>query len=144
MNYSRRDLSMLLPALLAMGKAASAADSKTLPSKVFPIEELPVKTAANGNKTWQVFKGETHEGFPIDMHITELAPGNMPHPAHHHVHEEMVMMIEGTLEVTISGQSKKIGPGGLAYVNSNDEHGWKNVGGTPARYYVFAIGRQNT
>jgi quercetin dioxygenase-like cupin family protein len=141
MDYSRRDLSLLLPALFAA--QAAAADTNILPSKVFPFEELPVKASANGNKTYQVFTGETHDGYPIDMHITELPPGSMPHPAHHHVHEEMVMIVEGALEVTILGKSTKIGPSGLAYVHSNEEHGWKNVGETPARYFVLAIGRQS-
>ena len=142
MDYSRRDLSVLVPLLFAA--QASATDSNILSSKAFAFESLPVKESSNGNKTWQVFKGETHEGFPIDMHITQLSAGNMPHPAHHHVHEEMVMMIEGTLEVTILGQSTKIGPGGLAYVHSNEEHGWKNIGDAAARYYVLALGHQSS
>jgi quercetin dioxygenase-like cupin family protein len=140
MNYSRRDLSALLPALFAA--QAAAQNSTILPSKTFPLESLPFKKSQNGNGSWQVFTGQTHEGYPIDLHITELAPGNMPHPAHHHVHEEMVMMIEGTLEVTIEGNTIKIGSGGVAYVHSNEEHGWKNVGATPARYFVFAIGHR--
>jgi quercetin dioxygenase-like cupin family protein len=140
MNYSRRDLSALLPALFAA--QAAAQNSTILPSKAFPFDSLPFKKSQNGNGSWQVFTGQTHEGYPIDLHITELAPGNMPHPAHHHVHEEMVMMIEGTLEVTIQGTTTRIGSGGVAYVHSNEEHGWKNVGATPARYFVFAIGQR--
>jgi quercetin dioxygenase-like cupin family protein len=115
-----------------------------LPSGIFPFDQLQVKESPNGNKAWQVFTGTTHDGFPVDMHITQLAPGNMPHPPHHHVHEEMVMMIEGELLVTILEKSEKIGPGGMALVHSNEEHGWKNVGTEPARYYVLALGHQAT
>ncbi len=73
--------------------------------------------------------------------MTELAPGEAPHPPHHHVHEEMVLIQEGSLEVTITGRSAKLGPGSAAYVASNEEHGWRNVGTTRARYFVLALGQ---
>ena len=142
MNYSRRDLSFLLPAFLAAD--AAKAEDKALSSKSYAFDQLPLKTnPKTHNETRQVFTGETHNGYPIDLHITALAPGQMPHPQHHHVHEEMVFLQSGTLEVYISGQTSRIGPGGVAYVHSNDEHGWKNVGETPAQYFVFAIGKQD-
>ena len=71
MNYSRRDLSLLLPALAA---ASAAAQTTALPSKTYKFEDLPVRT--NGqNRSRAVLKGETHTGFPVEMHMTELAPG---------------------------------------------------------------------
>ena len=53
----------------------------------------------------------------------------------------MIMIHEGTMEVTISGKSTKLGPGSTAYVASNEEHGWKNVGDKRALYFVLALGR---
>ena len=35
----------------------------------------------------------------------------------------MIMIHEGTMEVTISGRSAKLGAGSTAYVASNEEHG---------------------
>ncbi len=143
MPYSRRDLGILLPALMAMEGSARADDQGILPSKCYPFDALTVKTdPQNHNQTRNVFDGRTHNGTRLDLHITTLAPGQMPHPAHTHVHEEMIFMQEGTLEVTISGQATRIGPGSTAYVKSNDLHGWKNVGDTPAQYFVLAIGKQ--
>src|ERR1051326_4632122 len=137
MNYSRRDLSMILAALAA-GKAS--AQKAILPSRTWRYEDLPVKTNA-ANRQRAVFKGETHAGFPIELHETELAPGEAPHPPHHHVHEEMIVIREGTMAVTISGKTTEIGPGSVAYVASGEEHGWRNVGKTRARYMVMALGR---
>jgi quercetin dioxygenase-like cupin family protein len=135
-NYSRRDLSLLLPALAAAG---ASAQSPALPSKTFRFEDLPVR--ANGpNKSRALMKGETHSGYAIEMHLTELGPGMAPHPPHHHVHEEAIFIHEGTLEVTILGKSVKLGPGSVAYVASNEEHGWKNVGTLPALYLVLELG----
>ncbi|HZT30893.1 MAG TPA: cupin domain-containing protein [Bryobacteraceae bacterium] len=136
MNCSRRDLRFLLPALAAAGAAGEAA---ALPSKTYRFEDLPVR--ANGpNRSRPILNGATHTGYPIELHMTELAPGQAPHPPHHHVHEEMVLIHEGILKVTISGKSVQMGPGSVAYVASNEEHGWRNVGGSRARYFVFALG----
>jgi quercetin dioxygenase-like cupin family protein len=137
MNYSRRDLTLLLPALAA---AASAADKPPLGSLALPFETLPVKT--NGeNRSRDVFDGTTHTGFHIDMHESEIAPGLAPHPPHHHEHEEMIMIQQGTMEVTIAGKVTRVGPGSVVYVASNEEHGWRNVGTTRANYFVLALGR---
>lgn len=137
MHYSRRDLSLLLPAFAA---ANAAAHNAALPSKTYAFEDLPVRT--NGaNRSRSTLKGETHTGCAIDLHQTELAPGEAPHPPHHHVHEEMILIREGTLEVTISGRRAKLGPGSVAYVASNEEHGWRNVGTGPAHYFVLALNR---
>ena len=136
MEYSRRDLSLLLPALAA---GAGTAQAAAMPSRTFRFEDLPVRS--NGpNKSRAIFNGETHRAYPIELHMTELAPGEMPHAPHHHVHEEMVLLHQGTLEVTISGRSVKLGPGSVAYVASGEEHGWRNVGSTPALYFVCAMG----
>lgn len=137
MDLSRRELSRLLPALAAAAGAASGAS--VLPSKVYLFEDLPVR--ANGpNSGRAVFEGDTHTGFKLEAHFTELAPGEAPHPPHHHAHEEMVVVQQGTLEVTINGHSAKLGPGSAAYVASNEEHGWHNVGTTRALYLVMAFG----
>jgi quercetin dioxygenase-like cupin family protein len=136
MDHTRRDLAVLLPALFA------AAGANVLPSKTYEFSSLPVKSnPATHNESRQVFDGVTHEGFPIDLHITTLAPGQMPHAAHHHEWEEMIFIQTGTLEVTIKGSASRIGPGSVAYVASNEQHGWKNVGDVPSQYFVFAIGR---
>jgi len=140
MKPTRRDLSFLVPALLA-GQSSKPA----LPSKCYEFTELPVKKdAKTGNESRQVFDGYTHTGCPVDMHITTLAPGMMPHAAHHHVHEEAIFLKEGTLEVTVLDKSTRIGPGSVAYVNSNEEHSWKNVGSVPATYFVLALGHEKT
>ena len=76
----------------------------------------------------------------LEVHETTLPPGAMPHPAHHHVHSEMWLIREGTVQLTINGKSHVMGPGSVGFVHSNDEHGIKNVGTTPATYFVVAVG----
>jgi quercetin dioxygenase-like cupin family protein len=131
-SYSRRDLTLLLPALAA---ATAAAQDKTLPSKVYKFEDLVLKGHSRA-----VLNGDNKTGGFIEMHQTEVAPGQMPHAPHNHVHEELMMLREGTLDVTISGNTTRIGPGSAVYVASGEQHGWKNVGTVPATYFVIAFG----
>jgi mannose-6-phosphate isomerase-like protein (cupin superfamily) len=136
MNQTRRDLAALIPALLA---ARASAGTTALLSKAYPFDRLTVNTKGD-NQTRAVFDGETHLGYPIELHITNLPAGGAPHPPPHHVHEEMIRVQEGTMEVTISGRTTSLGPGSVAYVASNEVHGWRNVGTTRAQYFVLAIG----
>jgi len=91
-----------------------------------------------------VLKGDTHSGFPIEMHLTELDPGQAPHAPHMHVHEEIFMLREGTVDLTISGKTTRLTPGSVAYVASNELHGLINSGAGAAHYFVIALGNDNT
>jgi len=139
MNYSRRDLSLLVP-LLAGARASG--QSHPLASQMHRWEDLPVH-GDGPNHSRQILEGDSHAGTRIELHETELAPGQMPHPAHHHVHEEMILVREGTMEVTIAGKSATLGPGSVGFVASGEEHGWRNVGTGRARYFVLAVGRDS-
>jgi mannose-6-phosphate isomerase-like protein (cupin superfamily) len=138
-NWSRRELCLALPAALAAVSAAAAAEKERLTSKVYPFDKLrEQKSGKNG--FWPVLDGLTHEGVPLEVHETELAPGSMPHPPHRHGHEEMFLIREGAPTLTINGKSARLGPGSVGFVASNDLHGIRNSGSAPARYFVIAIG----
>jgi quercetin dioxygenase-like cupin family protein len=137
MTFSRRELSMLLPASLAV-----LADGKepVLESRCYSYDSLPEKTnPETKNEMRQVFEGATHKGVEVDLHITKLAAGQMPHPEHHHAHEEVIMLRNGSLEVTISGKTNTVGPGSVVVVASEEPHHWKNPGDSPCEYFVLAI-----
>jgi quercetin dioxygenase-like cupin family protein len=133
---TRRDLTLLSAGLIAATAKAQKPSLPTLPSHAYRFEDLELKGNARA-----VFDGLTHSGFHVDLHETELAPGAAPHAAHRHEHEEIVMVREGTLEITIEGKVTIAGPGSVVYAASNDLHGWKNVGATKAHYFVIALGR---
>ena len=130
---TRRDLTLLSAGLIA---ASAKAQKATLPSRTYRFEELVLKGTGRA-----VFDGLTHSGFHVDLHETELASGAAPHAPHKHEHEEIVMIREGTLEVTIEGHVTIARPGSVVYAASNDMHGWKNVGTTKAQYFVIALGK---
>src|SRR3954469_17753142 len=120
---TRRDINLLWP--LLAGTAVRAQDNKKLPSATFKFEDLPVKLGGE-NRTRAVLNGATHKGSAVEIHLTELGPGGAPHPPHKHLHEEMVLVQYGELDVTISGKTTRLTPGSVAFVASNEEHGWRN------------------
>jgi quercetin dioxygenase-like cupin family protein len=134
MKLSRRDLAVLFPAL-------AAAETPKMQSTAYRYEDLPVKV--NGqNKSRAIFNGETQRGLGIEMHETELPAGGAPHASHHHVHEELIVVREGTMEVNISGKATTLSPGSVVFVVSNEEHGVHNSGTNRARYYIISLGRE--
>jgi len=78
----------------------------------------------------------------IELHETTLIPGQMPHPPHKHLHTELMLIREGTVEFITADKSEQVGPGGVCYAASNTLHGLKNVGTIPANYFVIAIGME--
>jgi quercetin dioxygenase-like cupin family protein len=125
---------MLLPAV-----AAAQGTKKVLPSIAKRFEDLTGKQNG-GLKSFAIMDGVTHDGHHVEMHESELQPGAMPHPAHQHAHEEIFLLREGEVEMTISGKATKLNPGGCSFVASGELHGIKNTGTTVARYFVIAIG----
>src|SRR3984885_72065 len=142
MSLSRRQLCQMLPAAMlpvsAIAENLSAQDG-SLPSVTWTFDQLPVEATKDGQFR-AVLKGKLATAESLEVHETTLPPGAMPHPAHHHVHSEMWLIREGTVQLTITGISHVMGPGSVGFVHSNDEHGIKNVGATPATYFVVAVG----
>jgi XRE family transcriptional regulator, regulator of sulfur utilization len=156
MKYSRRDLGLLLPALAAVRASAqgsgapsapAAADNSVeklpvLKTKDYKYDELPVAT--NGkNKQRRCFTAKTHTGFKMESHMSDIWPGEVNHPPHQHLREEMMLVREGVMELTISGVPHRLGPGDVGVIGSNEIHNAKNVGNTVAKYFIVNIGRDD-
>ena len=141
MNNPRRAFFLALPALMA--SSALASEKRYLTSKVYEFADLPVHHGRT-NTSRPVLNGLTHEDCRLEIHESDLAPGNRPHPPHHHRHEELFFVRQGTLEITINGKSSKAGPGSVAFVASNNEHGIRNAGDDHAQYFVLAIHRASS
>jgi XRE family transcriptional regulator, regulator of sulfur utilization len=156
MTCSRRDFGLLLTALGGVSLSAQAPGTATtqaanqvpveqlprLGTKAYIFEELPVR--ANGkNLQRAVFTGKTHTGFKLECHETDLAPGEENHPPHQHLREEMMLIREGTVELTVAGKPMRLGPGSIGYIGSNEIHNAKNVGAARAQYFIVNIGRDD-
>jgi quercetin dioxygenase-like cupin family protein len=169
-NLNRRDLCVALSALAALGTvsssvtsdaeaqatpaSSSSANPSTEPggtptttptltkSVVFPYATLPVHHSPNGGVGRPVLAGTLATGEFLEVHQTMLPAGQMPHPPHRHSHSELLLIREGQLETTNDGVPQTAGPGDIIFTASNVLHGLKNIGTTPANYFVVAVGVQ--
>ena len=136
-----------LAVLSGMGLAAKpekAGDSQSKNvlsrSETFSYDHLPVTQLPNGGTMRRVVSGFLVTGEYIEVHESMLPPGEMPHPPHRHRNSEILFIREGKLEFLNDGKPEPVGSGGVVFTASNVLHGLKNVGDTPATYFVVAIG----
>ncbi len=105
-------------------------------SAVFDWEKIAVKATATGERR-EFIKGPTATLDQLECHVTTIKAGEAPHAAHAHPEEELIVIKEGTLESNQNGEVKRVGPGSIIFEASNQTHGLRNVGTTPASYFVI-------
>jgi quercetin dioxygenase-like cupin family protein len=137
---SRRDLSLLVPALAAAAARAQtqAPAPAALGFMVYHDKQIPYK-GDDQKKGREFFNGTTHTGYHIAMHETIIGAGLQTHPPHKHEHEELVIVMEGSLEVHNEGLTEVAEAGSVIYFASNQMHNGRNTGATPCRYYVLEL-----
>lgn len=148
---NRREMCMVLSSLAALGGLGLKADAEEVNnpnhedvlsrSEVFPYDQLPVTHTPDGLTMRKVISGVLVTGETIEVHESTLAAGKMPHPPHRHRNSEILFIREGKLVFLNNGKPEPVGPGGVVFTASNVLHGLKNVGDTPATYFVIAIGQ---
>jgi len=134
---TRRDVVVaLIAASAALGTAAVAQQqTSVLPSSVFDWNAMAVKQTEFGSSR-QIVRTPTATLDELEMHFTTLNPGQTSHAPHKHMNEELIIIREGTVETLSNGEWKKLGPGSVIFNASNQLHGIKNVGTSPATYHV--------
>jgi quercetin dioxygenase-like cupin family protein len=134
---TRRDLMVACLAICCtLGVIALAAETTpVMSSAVFDWSSISFKPNKTGS-TGTLFTGRTATLDNLEVHVTTLDPGQAPHAPHQHPNEELVIVKEGNLEVLIDGNWKKIGPGSVFFIASNQLHGVRNPGPGTATYHV--------
>lgn len=110
---------------------------KEVTSQVIHWDSLEAKTE-NGRTRRLLTEGTTTHLKYFRVHATTVEAGKMPNPAHPNKDaDELHIIKEGKVEYTIGDKTKVVEAGGVAVILSDEIHGLKNVGTTPATYYVF-------
>jgi quercetin dioxygenase-like cupin family protein len=140
MELSRRELNLLLPLLAGQGQRDE--HQVRLDSNVYRPDQ---STDLHGEpkKGGRIFFGTDHSGFGLEMHQTVLGPGVASHPPHKHVHDELMIVLDGTLETYVEGKTEIAEKGAIILYASNQMHRVRNPGNVPARYYVMELRGQN-
>ncbi len=116
-------------------KANGATDSILGPT-VFHWEEMkPVKNAVGSQA--KLCQQPTATLDQLEMHVSLLDPGEMSHPPHRHVNEELIILREGTCETLSNGEWVRVEAGSVVFNASMSLHGFRNVGPWPAVYHVI-------
>jgi len=134
-----RSLTLAVIAIFSasVGAAVALGAQKTiLRSTVFEWSDRDAKPNAWG-AVRQVMRSATPTLDELEIHVSTLNPGQSPHAPHQHAHEEVLIVKQGTLETFQSGETRRVGPGGIIFQASNEQHNVKNVGEAPAVYYVI-------
>ncbi len=136
MDLSRRELALFFSVLAAA--AGQEQPPERLGSHVYEPDQS-MNLAGKEKKSSRVFFGTDHSGFALEMHQTELGPGVESHPPHKHVHEEIMVVLEGQLQTWVEGKTQLAERGAIVYFGSNQKHNVRNAGQVPVRYYVLEL-----
>jgi quercetin dioxygenase-like cupin family protein len=155
-TISRREVVMMLPALAAAqaaladqgtpapqpSQAPQGPQSTPLPAKVYHSAEIPYKGDAT-KKARRFFYGPEQSGYTLEMHETVLGPGVETHPPHTHAHQEIILLVEGTVQVFMDGRTDTVEAGSVIFYEPNRPHNLRNTGTVPCRYYVVELRGRN-
>jgi quercetin dioxygenase-like cupin family protein len=135
---TRRDLTVIAVSVSAtLGMTAFAASkAPILGSVAIDWQSVPVKQE-EVRAVRQFMQAPTATLDELELHATTLQPGTTSHAPHKHANEELVIVKEGTVEVLVDGQLKRVGPGSVVFNASNQMHSLRNVGSGPATYHVI-------
>lgn len=135
---SRPVLLAAAAALVAPGLFVAATTFDPLPSRIYEWSAMPEQPTAVGARK-PFFRGETAALGELQAHVTTLLPGNEPHPPHRHPNEELIIILRGTVDVTVEGETQRVGAGSSVFLAPDDFHGLRNVGEEPAAYYIIQM-----
>ncbi len=134
---TRRDLLVALIAIAGTAGVMAVADqTPVMGSAVFDSNSIAVKPTEVGSVR-SFFKARTATLDELEMHVTTLLPGKASHPPHRHPNEELIIVMQGTVETLSNGEWKRVGPGSVIFNASNQLHGMRNVGAGEAIYHVI-------
>ena len=70
----------------------------------------------------------------LELHITELKSKGPSHAPHTHIDTELILVLQGDVEITIDGTSYTATAGDICLINSNQMHAISNSQDAPSKY----------
>lgn len=110
------------------------------PSKVFRLADMPLHRNPNGSESRTIAHGALVTGEFVSLHESTQPAGIPPNPAHTIEHTEFICVRSGSLEFTHNNRTERAEAGDVLLVAQGTLHGVRNVGSSPASYFVVALG----
>jgi (S)-ureidoglycine aminohydrolase len=92
-----------------------------------------IKPGAGGSR--QFLRGSTNVFSSFDVSGETLAAGSKVTPYALKGEEELIIIKEGELVITIGSNTEELGPGSIAYILTGEMHSYANAGNTPTSFY---------
>lgn len=128
---------VILFAVALFGCFFAQAQRDSVKSQVYEWKNLLVDKDSSSYRI-QYADGVTATLANLEIHVTELDPGKMPHPPRTQYNvEELIIVKEGNLKATIKGRTTIIGPGGVALILPGEELSLENSGKALTTYYIL-------
>lgn len=106
----------------------------TLGTCVNTFDPARVESTAAGYQYWFVGK-DFLDGRTVKM--TVVRPHEATHPPHRHAEDEIFFVLEGTAELILNGETKRVPAYTSFYCPPDSLHGIRNPGDTELRYLVI-------
>ncbi len=86
----------------------------------------------------RILAGKTFALNYLEIHAATIDAGKTRQPSYiHNDQEELMIVKEGLVKITIAGKSKTLGPGSIAFVMPGDEHLVDNAGSSDATFFIL-------
>ena len=130
MGMGRRTLFEVMAGVIAAGSTLQAGELQPI---IFDPDQVKPDPTTYGNIRIYC-NGPTAGLKNLSVGSLQLKPGEQPHPPHTHPDEELLLVMEGSGQITINGNPSAAGPGVILYVPPNVLHGIKNTGDKPLKF----------
>lgn len=127
----------LLPFLFLLYSTNLFAQQDSVAGKVYVFKDMPQTVDNNRIYTPIIKPGSTAHLESFRVHHSTLKVGHQLRPTHtQKTDEELIIVKEGKISVTINGKSKVLGAGSVLLIMPGDEQMINNLDSIPASYYV--------
>lgn len=125
--------------VLFLATAHLKAQTQELISGVYQVDSNKAQSGLDP-KTKIKVKGSTTDLEMLSMHSSELAPGKINHPPHALMdREELIIVKEGPLTITINEISKVVSTGSIVLIEAGDSQSFQNASDKVVSYYVLGF-----
>lgn len=128
---------LLLALLILNSGFMGMAQLKEVDSGVYKWSELPIK---EGDKRIgrKIMEGSSPHFSFLEIHATTQDKGATPAPPHTQENiEELVIVKEGSLKLTMNGKSEVLPEGSVGLIPPLTEQSMENLGEGPLTYYIM-------
>jgi MoaA/NifB/PqqE/SkfB family radical SAM enzyme/uncharacterized cupin superfamily protein len=135
---------MRIKRILLLNTGTERMPASRLLSKVYPVQ-IPLEPDVKERwKPYYLFSGFTSGMRNLSCHVSVLVQGHSPHPPHTHKEEELLLVLDGEVEIIIPDglspddfQRRRLKRGEFVYYPASFAHSLKTVSEAPANYLMY-------